>query len=540
LSGFLKSLPAKGPLNSVKNLSKQKRKNNFMQNKAKNKQLSLFNCSLFDLIDEPVISCDLNNKILLWNQGAAKKYGWAKEAAVNKDENLLLKTKASQDFRQIKKVIKKEGKWKGELVQEKSDGRKIIVWSKWVYDKDKEGNPIAIIKINNEITRQKRVETALDSAYHEPEKMVIKRTAELQEANELLARIFSSTYILFAYLDPDFNFITVNKAYADAEGKPIDYFTGKNHFQLYPNQENLKIFKEVLATGKTYLCYEKPFIYPDQPQKVTYWDWTLEPIKDPFGQVEGLLLCLVDVTERKLQQKELIEAEKELFDAQRLSSLGTLAASIAHQLRTPLSVIKMAAFNIKRKNKNPGILKHIENIEKKISESSHTITNLLAYSRLKQPDLEEVYLDQLLTDCIKTHKEVFSKKKITIKKNLTVLRNVIFKLDSYQTKEILNNILTNAYQASTKKSTIEIRAEREKGSNFLIKFLDQGSGINKENIKRIFEPFFSSKKTGTGLGLSLVKELVDLNRGKIYVESEEGKGTTVILKLQAENIPAYT
>jgi signal transduction histidine kinase len=126
------------------------------------------------------------------------------------------------------------------------------------------------------------------------------------------------------------------------------------------------------------------------------------------------------------------------------------------------------------------------------------------------------------------------------KKDLKILRNVIFKLDSYQTKEILNNILTNAYQASEKNSTIEIRAEREKGSNFLIKFLDQGSGINKENIKRIFEPFFSSKKTGTGLGLSLVKELVDLNRGKIYIESEEGKGTTVTLEFSAENIPAYT
>ncbi|MCF7916389.1 MAG: PAS domain S-box protein, partial [Candidatus Omnitrophica bacterium] len=500
---------------------------------ANNKKLSLLGCTLFDLIDEPVISCDLENNILLWNRGAAKKYGWKKEEAQNKNTSELLKTKANQDFRQIKKTIEKEGKWEGELVQEKSDGRKIIVWSKWVYDQDQEGNPIAIIKINNEITRQKRVESALDSAYQEAEKTAIKRTVELQEANELLARIFSSTYILFAYLDTNFNFITVNKAYADAEGKSIDYFTGKNHFDLYPNQENLKIFKKVLATGKTYLCYEKPFIYPDQPQKVTYWDWTLEPIKDPFGEVEGLLLCLVDVTERKLQQKELIETERELSDAQRLSSLGTLSASIAHQLRTPLAVIKMATFNIKRKSKNPEIAKHIENIEKKISESSHTITNLLAYSRLKQPDFEEVYLDQLLTGCIKTHQKLFSKKEIIIKKDLKSLKKVLFKLDSYQAQEIFNNILTNACQASTKESTIEVKAEKGSDSKFLVKISDQGSGINKENIKRIFEPFFSSKKTGTGLGLSLVKELVDLNRGKIDIESKEGEGTTVILEFSA-------
>ncbi|MCF7873358.1 MAG: PAS domain S-box protein [Candidatus Omnitrophica bacterium] len=502
--------------------------------------LILSQCRLAKLIDEPVITCDLDNKILLWNQGAEKKYGWTKEEALNKDENQLLKTKANQDFRQIKKEIKKKGKWEGELVQEKSDGRKIIAWSKWVYDRDQAGNPIAIIKINNEITHQKRMESALENAYQESEKTAIKRTIELQEANELLARIFSSTYVLFAYLDINFNFITVNKAYADAEGKSIDYFPGKNHFDLYPNQENLEIFKKVLATGKTYLCYEKPFIYPDQPQKVTYWDWTLEPIKDPFGEVEGLLLCLVDVTERKLQQKELIETEKELSGAQRLSSLGTLSASIAHQLRTPLAVIKMATFNIKRKSKNPEIAKHIENIEKKISESSHTITNLLAYSRLKQPDFEEVYLDQLLTDCIKTHQKLFSKKKIRIKRDLKSLKKVLFKLDSYQAQEIFNNILTNACQASAEKSTVEVKAEKGSDFKFLIKISDQGLGINKENIKRIFEPFFSRKKTGTGLGLSLVKELVDLNRGKINIESKEGRGTTVTLEFSAESIPART
>ncbi len=502
-----------------------------------NKKLSLLDCSLFDLIDEPVVTCDLDNQVLLWNKGAEKKYGWLKKEARGKEAKRLLKTKSNKSFSQITKEIEKCGKWEGELIQEKSDGTKIIVWSKWVYDKDEEGNPIAIIKINNEITHKKRIESALENAYQESEKIAIKRTVELQEANELLARIFSSTYILFAYLDTDFNFITVNKSYADAEGRPIDYFKGKNHFDLYPNKENLKMFKQVLASGKTYIAYEKPFVYPDQPNKVTYWDWTLEPIKDSFGKVEGLLLCLVDVTERKKQQLELVEVQKKLADAQRLSSLGTLSASIAHQLRTPLAVMKMAVFNIKRKSKNPNLATHIKNIENKISESSHTITNLLAYARLRQPSFEEIYIDQLLIDSVQSVSKLYSKKKIKAEKDLQALKNVLFELDPRQLHEIVGNILDNAFQASPPQKIVKLSAKRNDNNCYSITITDNGPGIDQVNIKRVFEPFFSDKKEGTGLGLSLTKELISLNRGQIYLESKKGKGTTVAIKLPAKKIP---
>ncbi|MEW6332049.1 MAG: EAL domain-containing protein [Pseudomonadota bacterium] len=128
----------------------------------------------------------------------------------------------------------------------------------------------------------------------------------LRESNELLERIFDSTHFCLAYLDRDFNFIRVNQAYAKACGYPPDYFSGKNHFRLYPHAENEAIFRRVVQTGEAYTAIARPFEYPDHPEwGVTYWDWTLHPLKDESGNVEAVMFVLLDVTERRRTEERL-------------------------------------------------------------------------------------------------------------------------------------------------------------------------------------------------------------------------------------------
>ena len=130
----------------------------------------------------------------------------------------------------------------------------------------------------------------------------------LRKSNELLERMFSNIHLLVAYLDTDLNFIRVNRAYAMADGQEPDFFVGKNHFKLYPNEENEGIFRRVLATGEAYVAHEKPFRYSGSPDRgVTYWDWSLQPLTGPDGRPEGLVLSLLDVTERRRLQEEILE-----------------------------------------------------------------------------------------------------------------------------------------------------------------------------------------------------------------------------------------
>ncbi|MFB0535937.1 MAG: ATP-binding protein [Anaerolineae bacterium] len=144
-----------------------------------------------------------------------------------------------------------------------------------------------------------------------------RRRAEeaLRDTNELLEKIFSTPHLLVAYMDTDFNFIRVNRAYAEADGREPEFFVGKNHFALYPNEENEGIFRRVVEMGEPHTAYAKPFEYVEHPERgVTYWDWDLHPVKDTSGEVEGLVLCLVNVTRRVIVEKELTKHRDYLQD----------------------------------------------------------------------------------------------------------------------------------------------------------------------------------------------------------------------------------
>jgi len=159
---------------------------------------------------------------------------------------------------------------------------------------------------------QKNIVTFVDLTQH-------KRAAEeLRRNSILLERIFAATEFMIAYLDKDFNFIRVNRAYAEADGQTPEYFAGKNHFDLYPNEENKAIFQNVVETGNPYIAYAKPFVYAEHPERgTTYWNWTLQPVKEANGNVSGLVFSLIDVTEREraiLAQHESDERYRTLIE----------------------------------------------------------------------------------------------------------------------------------------------------------------------------------------------------------------------------------
>ena len=135
----------------------------------------------------------------------------------------------------------------------------------------------------------------------------------LRQNNELLERVFSTRETLIAYLDNDFNFIRVNRGYAEADGRSQDFFFGKNHFDLYPDAANEAIFQQVVETGRPHFAHAKPFDYPDDPERGTsYWDWSLVPAKNAAGETDGLVLTLANVTERVRAAEALHRAHNEL------------------------------------------------------------------------------------------------------------------------------------------------------------------------------------------------------------------------------------
>jgi PAS domain S-box-containing protein len=311
--------------------------------------------------------------------------------------------------------------------------------------------------------------------------------------------------------------------------------------------EELKKMGQDLIQGKKILPLET--YRKTKDAQMIYVSVRISPIKDHTGRLIGFSTITRDITEWKKAQeilkrdaetlrkmveersRELLKAQKDLKEAGRLADLGTLAATVAHELRNPLGVIQMAAFNLKRKKADLADDKHIANIEKKVWEGNQIINNLLSYSRIKVPSYEDVDVLQILDECVVTVQNRFqTTHQVTIERNYDA-RISLIQADPLQLLEIFNNILTNAYQAfSQNAGKIDLIARQENGS-FTLGIRDNGVGIEKEDIEKVFVPFFTRKAKGTGLGLSICNELVNLHGGKIEVTSEKDVGTTVLITL---------
>lgn len=236
------------------------------------------------------------------------------------------------------------------------------------------------------------------------------------------------------------------------------------------------------------------------------------------------LLLAGALYERKVAEEIL---KNELNQSARLATLGTLAASVAHELRNPLNVIQMAVHNIKNKHKDFSEDKHLENIQKKVNESNRIIEDLLSYTRIKMPKYGPCVILSLLDECIENLKEQFQALNVAVEKDYKVSHDFVIEVDSGHIQEVFVNVLSNAYQAmEDRKGRIKVTVFKKSHEYIQISIQDSGVGISAENLEKIFRPFFTTKKKGTGLGLPICSELISLHHGRMDVHSIEGQGTT--------------
>ncbi len=235
---------------------------------------------------------------------------------------------------------------------------------------------------------------------------------------------------------------------------------------------------------------------------------------------------LAGVLRHKSAERELISLRRELGDARRLADIGALAAAVAHELRSPLGVIKMAAANLRRKVRDPSLERHLVNIDRKIFESDRIISNLLFYSKLKQPAFETVRIYDIIVQGLEESRGICSPGRVSVRKYLKPVKNVYMRIDPLQIREVFTNILANAFESVGEAcGSVEIKAETAQDSSVAVVFSDSGGGIGREELANIFSPFFTTKARGNGLGLTVSNHIMKMHGGRIEVESEKGKGS---------------
>ncbi|MFA5039237.1 MAG: PAS domain S-box protein [Candidatus Omnitrophota bacterium] len=400
---------------------------------------------------------------------------------------------------------------------------------------DGRGNVEYVLGISTDVTENRKYMKLLEEARESLKVQVKERTKDLLRMNEVLEKIFSVENFLIAYLDAGFNYIRVNDAYARGADMAPEFFPHKHHFLLYPSKEQEEVFLNVVKNKETYRAFSQPMPFLEaEAQGHSYWDWTLQPVRNIAGDVEGLIFILVNVTDRKKAELRLMAAQQELDEARHLSDIGLLASTVAHELRNPLAAINVAVGNIKRKAGRQRVFEpQIRTIEKKTAESDQIINNLLFYSRINSARREKLNLRDILEECVEVSGGNNRNRVLVIKKYES-LRGVEFYADPVQMRELFFNILHNAYDAMVDKAgRLEIEGARE-GEFVKVRVRDNGVGIQAQDLKDVGRPFFTTKAKGTGLGLSVCSQIINLHKGNLEIESQFGEGTTVSLSFPLE------
>ncbi|MGH9788027.1 MAG: sensor histidine kinase, partial [Candidatus Acidiferrales bacterium] len=231
-----------------------------------------------------------------------------------------------------------------------------------------------------------------------------------------------------------------------------------------------------------------------------------------------------DITER-------VQLEDQLMQAEKLSSIGLLAAGVAHEVNTPLAVISNYAQMLsKQLSSDDPRASLIEKIVKQTFRASEIISGLLNFSRTGPAELGEVQLNRIVSDSLALLEPQFRSTQIAVETALDDNLPPVYG-DAGKLQQVLVNLLSNARDAMPQGGRLAVRT-RADNSRVRVEVADTGIGIPAENLAKIYDPFFTTKTTGrgTGLGLAITYGIVQEHHGSIQVRSQPGQGTTFALE----------
>lgn len=237
----------------------------------------------------------------------------------------------------------------------------------------------------------------------------------------------------------------------------------------------------------------------------------------------GLILVFVDVTEE-------VRAQTELQRNRALSAIGQMTAQIAHEIKNPLGSIRFAAEVLKRQPPSKGRdFETIAVIERSVDHLATVVAELSDYARPKELQRSVLNLNQLLDEIVPMVADRLATKQIHIDKSYAE-RLPAGQFDVTELKKLFLNLIINAIEASEPGKRIELRTVSDNGQ-VIVQIVDQGIGMDAETLRRLFEPFYTTKEKGTGLGMAIARKITELHKGELTVKSRKGQGTTATVRL---------
>ncbi len=410
-----------------------------------------------------------------------------------------------------------------------SDSRTII------YDDDQKA--ATVVGNCRDITAKKELEFQL-----------AEQLEALRESEERWRTITQNSPDYIMMIDREGRIQSLNRVDANEE---IDLAVGRRVSDFLPPssaQVAAECYARVLATGKTD-HYESEYIEPDGQVKA--FATSVGPVMRN-GKVVSLIASSRDVTKQKRAENEIRKAQEQLLDRQkretefaeaklaelsqqfvhhtRLATIGQMTSSVAHEIRNPLGAVRNAAYLLKRhiSSDDQTLQKYLEIIDHEVATADLVIHDMLEMARAKDPIMEPLDLAEIV-------REVFQRanRKNSIQCQLSSTQDPYTVVaDPGQLRQVISNLVNNAIQAIQGDGEIDVELTRENGHH-LIAIRDNGPGIDAKHHHQLFDPLFTTKAKGTGLGLTICRQIIERHGGTIELQDHDGSGALFCVKLPA-------
>jgi PAS domain S-box-containing protein len=364
----------------------------------------------------------------------------------------------------------------------------------------------------------------------------VRMEEALRQSEERYRTVLEDMQEAYYELDLAGNYTFFNEALCRQLGYSKEELIGMNYKVYTPPEMVKEVFQAynlIYRTGEPLRSFPMERIKKDGTR--IFAEASGFPLQDEKGEIIGFKGVVNDVTDRKQADKERKELEQKAQLASRLASVGELASGVAHEINNPLTgVIGYAHLLLARKDLSRDVRRDLEIINEGAQRVAGIVKKLLTFARQTKPEERYVNINELIRNTLELRAYELSANNIKVTLQLT--RDMPMTIaDPGQLQQVFLNLIINAeteMKLANDKGKLSIKTERM-NNTLQISFKDTGPGIAKENLETIFDPFFTTREVGqgTGLGLSVCHGIVTEHNGKIWAESEPGKGATFIVEL---------
>jgi PAS domain S-box-containing protein len=475
--------------------------------------------SLLDLTHDSIFVRGMDDVITFWNRGAEQQYGWPADQAVGRVSHELTRTVFPEPLAEINATLLRTGRWEGELIHTKADGTQVVVASRWSLQRDERQRPIAILETNNDITERKRAEM------------------ELRKSEEQWRDVFENNPTMYFMVDGAGTVLSVNPFGAQQLGYTVDELVGQSVLNVFCDSDREAIRWNVANClehlGQS-LSWEVRKVRKDGTVL-----WVRETAK-AVPRVDGpiVLIACEDMTEHKRAEDALRRAQADLEHVTRVTTMGELTASLAHEVNQPITAAVTNANTCLRwlAGDTPNLEEAREaasRIVKDGTRAAEIISRIRLLFKKGSSQHELVDVNEIIGEMIVLLRGETARYSISVRTELAAdLPQVMG--DHVQLQQVMMNLFINSIDAMKDvdgRRELIIKSQRAENQRLMVSVSDTGVGLPPQQGEQIFNAFFTTKPHGTGMGLRISRSIIESHGGRLWAADNSSRGATFCFTL---------